>query len=252
MAGAEPMRIVVTRPLRSGEKTAEKLKAFGHEPVLLPLFHPVHYGERATSALSEPLSAIAVTSAEALRALEALRDRLAPHLSKPLFAVGEATAEAAEKIGFRNIFTASGDAEALAGLVAEHRSFLTNEEPLLYLAGTPRGAVFEDGLAVAGIPFRTVDCYEMQPSDLSDDMLETALLETPADVVLLYSSEAARAFFRLASAEKYAAALTSTHFVCISRNVLSLVPGIFRAQATAAESANEAAMFELLHSGSGT
>ncbi|CUX33674.1 uroporphyrinogen-III synthase [Rhizobium oryzihabitans] len=245
------MRIVVTRPHRSGEKTAAKLEALGHQPVLLPLFHPVHYGEHAIPALSDPLSAIAVTSAEALRSLETLRDRLAPHLSKPLFAVGEATAEAAEKIGFSNIFTASGDAAALAALVAEHRSLLKNE-PLLYLAGTPRGAVFEDGLAAAGIPFRTVDCYEMQLSDISEDMLETALLKRAADVVLLYSSEAAKAFFRHASAEKYVAALASTQFVCISRNVLSLVPEIFRKNAAAAESANEAAMFELLHRNSGT
>ncbi|MDH7802969.1 MULTISPECIES: uroporphyrinogen-III synthase [unclassified Rhizobium] len=246
------MRIVVTRPLRSGEKTAAKLKALGHEPVFLPLFHPVHHGERAISALSEPLSAIAVTSAEALRALETFRDRLASHLSKPLFAVGEATAEAAETIGFENIFTAAGDAESLSGLVAEHRSFVTNEEPLLYLAGTPRGVVFEDGLAAAGIPFRTVDCYEMQPSDLSENMVATALVEKTAEVVLLYSSEAARAFFRRASGEKYAAVLASTQFVCISRNVLSLVPEIFRANAVAAEEPSEAAMFELLHRRSGT
>ena len=246
------MRIVVTRPHRSGEKTAAKLEALGHQPVLLPLFHPVHHGERAIPALSDPLSAIAVTSAEALRSLETLRDRLAPHLSKPLFAVGEATAEAAEKIGFSNIFTASGDAAALAALVAEHRSLLKNGLPLLYLTGTPRGAVFEDGLAAAGIPFRAVDCYEMQPSDLSDDMLETVLLKRAADVVLLYSSEAAKAFFRHASAEKYVAALASTQFVCISRNVLSLVPEIFRENTAAAESANEAAMFELLPGKSGT
>ena len=246
------MRIVVTRPLRSGEKTAAKLEALGHEPVLLPLFHPVHHSERAISALSEPLSAIAVTSAEAMRALKDFRPRLAPHLSKPLFAVGEATAEAARDIGFQHILTASGDAVALAGLVTEHRLLLNSEAPLLYLAGTPRGAVFEDGLAVAGISFRTVDCYEMLPSDLSDDMLETALLKTAADVVLLYSSEAARSFFRHTSAEKYQAALASTQFVCIGRNVLSLVPEIFRANAAAAEGANEAAMFELLHRKSGT
>ncbi|NSZ63992.1 uroporphyrinogen-III synthase [Agrobacterium tumefaciens] len=247
------MRIVVTRPLRSGEKTAAKLEALGHEPVLLPLFHPVHHGERAISALSEPLSAIAVTSAEALRALRDFRHRLAPHLSKPLFAVGEATAEAAREIGFQNVLTGSGDAVALAGLVAEHRPLTESSiDPLLYLAGTPRGAVFEDGIAAAGIFFRTIDCYEMQLSDLSDDMLETALLKTPADVVLLYSSKAARAFFIHASAEKYVAALTTTQFVCISRNVLSLVPEIFRANAAAAEGANEAAMFELLQRKSGT
>ncbi|MCZ4432534.1 uroporphyrinogen-III synthase [Agrobacterium sp. SOY23] len=246
------MRIVVTRPQRSGERTAAKLEALGHEPVLLPLFHPVHHGERAVAALSDPAGAIAVTSAEALHALATSGERLAPHLSKPLFAVGEATAEAAEKTGFEQIFTASGDAVSLTALVTQHRAFLTEEDPLLYLAGRPRGTVFEEGLAAAVIPFRAIDCYEMLPSPISEPMLKTTLAEPAADVVLLYSSEAARAFFRHASAEKYGAALAATKFICISRNVLSLVPEIFRANARAAEEPSEAAMFKLLRRDSGT
>lgn len=246
------MRIVVTRPQRSGERTAAKLEALGHEPVLLPLFHPVHHGERAVSALSGPLAAIAVTSAEALRALETSRNQLVPVPSKPLFAVGGTTAEAAEKTGFEQIFTASGDAVSLTALVTEHQTLFSEEEPLLYLAGRPRGAVFEEGLAVGGIPFRTVDCYEMLPSDISETTLETALVESAADVVLLYSSEAARAFFHHVSTEKYVAALATTQFICISRNVFSLVPEIFRAKAIAAKEPSEAAMFELLHHNSGT
>ncbi|WCK01825.1 uroporphyrinogen-III synthase [Agrobacterium tumefaciens] len=246
------MRIVVTRPQRSGERTAAKLEALGHAPVLLPLFYPSHHGERAMAALSDPAGAIAVTSAEALLALATSGELLAPYLSKPLFAVGGATAEAAEKNGFEQIFTASGDALGLTALVTQHRAFLTEEEPLLYLAGRPRGSVFEEGLAAAGIPFRTVDCYEMLASDISENMLETTLLDTTADMVLLYSSEAARAFFRHASADKYAAALTATKFICISRNVMSLVPEIFRANAKAAEEPSEAAMFDLLHHNSGT
>lgn len=246
------MRIVVTRPQRSGERTAAKLEALGHAPVLLPLFHPIHHGERATSALSDPAGAIAVTSAEALRALATCEEQLAPYLSKPLFAVGGATAEAAQETGFEQIFTASGDALGLTVLVKQHRAFLTEEEPLLYLAGRPRGSVFEEGLAAAGIPFRTVDCYEMLPSDISENTLETTLLDTTADMVLLYSSEAARAFFHHVSADKYVTALAATKFICISRNMLFLVPEIFRANAKAAEEPSEAAMFELLHHNSGT
>ena len=246
------MRIVVTRPQRSGERTAAKLEALGHEPVLLPLFHPIHHGERAISALSAPLAAIAVTSAEALRALDTFEEQLAPHLSKPFFAVGGATAQAAKNTGFGQILTASGDALGLTALVTEHRALLSEGQPLLYLAGRPRGSVFEEGLAAAGIPFRTVDCYEMLPSNIPETMLETALLDTAADVVLLYSSEAARTFFSHASAEKYAAALAAVQFICISRNVLSLVPEIFRSNAIAAEEPSEAAMFELLCQYSGT
>lgn len=246
------MRIVVTRPQRSGERTAAKLEALGHTPVLLPLFHPVHHGERAISALSNPMGAIAATSAEALRALARSEEQLAPYLSKPLFAVGGATAEAARKTGFERIFTASGDALGLTALVTQHRTFLTEDEPLLYLAGRPRGTVFEEGLAAAAIPFRTVDCYEMLPSVISQSMLETALAEPAADVVLLYSSEAARAFFRHVSVDRYRLKLAATKFICISHNVLSLVPEIFHANAIAAKEPSEAAMFELLRHNSGT
>ncbi|WP_333898222.1 uroporphyrinogen-III synthase [Agrobacterium pusense] len=246
------MRIVVTRPQRSGERTAAKLEALGHRPVLLPLFYPVHHHERAISALSHPMTAIAVTSAEALRALETSRDRLVPNLSKPLFAVGRATAEAAEKIGFKHILTASGDAVSLNALVTERAALFSEKEPLLYLAGRPRGAVFEEGLAAAGIAFKTVDCYEMLPCNVPETVLETALVKNAADVVLLYSSEAARAFFRHVSTEKYEKALARTQFLCISRNVFSLVPEIFRVNAVAAKEPSEAAMFELLHRNSGT
>lgn len=246
------MRIVVTRPQRSGERTAAKLEALGHRPVLLPLFYPAHHGTRAVQALSDSLGAIAVTSAEAVRALNPFAEQLAPHLSKPLFAVGGATAEAAEKSGFRQIFTAAGDAVSLAALVKAHHSLFAKGQPLLYLAGRPRGKVFEESLAAAGIPFNSIDCYEMLPSTISEEELETALVTTPADVVMLYSSEAARTFFHHVSTTELTTALAATRFICISRNVLSLVPAIFRCQSFAAEEPSEAAMFQLLGRQPGT
>ncbi len=246
------MRIVVTRPQRSGEKTAAKLRSLGHEPVLLPLFHPLHHGERALDVMSRPFGAIAVTSTEALRALEKAGSGPVPHQPKPLFAVGEATARAAAQIGFERIFTASGDAMGLISLVTGHRALFSQQHALLYLAGRPRGSVFEHGLAAAGIPFTSVDCYEMLPSPVPETMLDEALVETAPDIVLLYSSEAARAFFHLAATEKYVAALADTRFICISRNVISLIPQMSRVKAVAAAEPSEAAMFALLSPGTGT
>ncbi len=79
--------------------------ALGHVPILLPLSRARHDPQAALRALEGtsarraagqadalPPSIIAVTSAEALRALESLGEALSPHLSRPLFAVGQATA----------------------------------------------------------------------------------------------------------------------------------------------------------------
>ncbi len=45
------MRVLVTRPQHSGERTAERLRKLGHEPILLPLSQPVHDGDAAVRGL---------------------------------------------------------------------------------------------------------------------------------------------------------------------------------------------------------
>ncbi|UXS02520.1 uroporphyrinogen-III synthase [Agrobacterium tumefaciens] len=246
------MRIVVTRPERSGKKTAAKLKALGHDPVPLPLFHPIHYGDLAGAALAAPKSALAVTSAEAIRALKPLGTSLTPYFTKPIFAVGEATADAARQAGFQNIFTAAGDGKSLATLVVENRALLSRSAPLLYLAGTPRAPSFEAGLQSAAIAFTVAECYEMRENDFLPDVWDAALVSAKVDVILLYSAEATQAFFRIATKPPYASALAGTRFICMSENVKAHIPDAFSAQTRTAATPSEATMLEILHAIAGT
>jgi len=227
------MRVLVIRAAPAAARTAAKLTARGHEPVLLPLSRAVHDREAVAAALSEPFSAIAVTSAEAAGLLGAAARQ---HADIPVYAVGHASADAARSAGFRRVATAGGDGHDLAGLILR-------ETPgaLLYLAGNPRAPGFENRLGEAGVPFRTVECYRMEPVVPAAEEIERALFSPPPDAVLLHSRESAVRFFALAP-ERFAAA----RVLCMSRNVAEAVPARLAAAVAVAASPDEESLLALL------
>jgi uroporphyrinogen-III synthase len=105
------LNIWVTRAEPGASRTAERLRALGHEPVVAPVLE--------TRALDvaidlEGVSALAFTSGNGVRAfsgLSAARDL-------PVFAVGQATAQAAYDAGFADVVSADGDVTALARTIA--------------------------------------------------------------------------------------------------------------------------------------
>ncbi|WP_411036427.1 uroporphyrinogen-III synthase [Shinella sp. BYT-45] len=238
------MRVLVLRPEPAAARTARRLTALGHEPVLLPLSRAEHDVDAAKAALAGPHAAIAITSAEAARLLGKLGADLDRHLSTAVFAVGQASAKAARKAGFRFVLSAGGDGEDLAGMIAAHGG-----EPaglILYLAGNPRAPGFEIRLREAGIPFRTVECYRMMPLRPPRAEAESALLQPVPDAVLLYSRESARAFFDLAPLSEMPDRFRATRLLCLSRNVASAVPERFAPLAAIAPAPDEESLLALL------
>lgn len=233
------MRVVVTRPQISAVRTAERLKAMGHDPILLPLSRAVHHSQAAGEALGEPYSAIAVTSSEALRVLAAAPIHRLIDVEKPLFAVGEATAEAARSLGFRNVRAGSGDGAELADLIAAETT--TTATPLLYLAGRPRAKTFETRLAELGLAWRIAEIYEMTAVEYTSDDIADSLMLPPAEAVLLYSRETAIRFFDLVPAD-----LGPIRLLCISERVASAIPAAFRPHVEIAETPGEDALLALL------
>ncbi|WP_421358723.1 uroporphyrinogen-III synthase [Agrobacterium rosae] len=246
------MRVVVTRPRASGEKTAALLRERGHEPVLIPLTEPVHHADVAIEALAKPLQALAVTSAEAIRMLAGASLAAPAILHIPLFAVGTASAEAARKAGFHNIIAGDSDGPALAQLIADQMNGDSGScSNLLYLAGTPRDAGFEKRLLELMVPFETVEVYEMQPLSWNRTQWE-GLTDKQTDVVLLYSSEAARLFFKIVTSQPVSKQWDHCKFICISKKVLSDIPLAFQHHALASTAPSEAEMFDLLDRLAGT
>jgi len=236
------MRVVVTRPETAARRTAEKLRTLGHEPVMLPLTRAIHHPDDARNALDRPHGSLAVTSAEAVRVLAALGDRLSPHLGETLYVVGEATAKAASETGFREIRTGSGIGIDLAKRIIAREPEETIS--LLYLAGKPRSAGFEEGLRLGNRPFAVAEIYEMVPITHDEQALQTALIEPPAEVVLLYSRENARLFFDLA--RPHLSALKSLQVLCLSAKVAEMVPQEFHRKIKIADHPEEDGLLALL------
>ncbi|MDQ1187250.1 uroporphyrinogen-III synthase [Agrobacterium larrymoorei] len=250
------MRVVVTRPMRSGQKTETLLQERGHEPILLPLTEAMHKAEAARELLAREPDALAVTSAEAFRALKASGIDLSSHIDRPLFAVGAATAEAARESGFKTIMIGDGDGTALAHLVKTTlvpiaQASAANSRHLLYLAGRPREGGFETALTNSAIRLDVAEIYEMQPVLWERPALRAALDPKPG-AVLLYSRETARIFFDLVDTHDLAPALSACRFICISEKVLDVVPTPHRSRAVASATPSEHAMLQLLDGGTGT
>ncbi|MEB2847638.1 uroporphyrinogen-III synthase [Rhizobiales bacterium RZME27] len=232
------MRVVVTRPLNRAEVTATELRGMGHEPLLLPLSAARHLTNAAARALTKSYPAIALTSAEALRALAGLD--LSNHLQTPLFAVGRKTAAAAQNSGFQNIRIADGDGASLAELIVQHAP-----SGVVYLTGRPRSPTFETALHAAEIPHSVVECYEMVPLQPSPADIRT-LLATPSGAILFHSRETARLFFALPAIADNLTVLRSSIIACLSARVADVIPDLLQDRVKIAERPDEASLLALL------
>lgn len=236
------MRVVVTRPENSARRTAGRLQSLGHEPVLLPLTKAVHHPDVADRALKQPHAALAITSAEAAQVLALLGEKLTPHLGETVYAVGDVTAKAAAESGFRHIRTGPGTGTELAELVASDAPQFA--APLLYLAGKPRSPKFEEGLRARNLPSTTAEIYEMTPVAHDDGAIRDAIIDPPADAVLLYSRESARLFSALVA--PHVPALAAMRILCLSANVAEAVPQDFHRNIKIAGHPDEDGLFALL------
>lgn len=239
------MRVVVTRPQHSGERTIRRLAQMGHEALLLPLAEPVHHADEARRALLDTQGAIAVTSAEAIRVLAALGSAIEPHLGRPIFAVGKATANEAASLGFTNVVISEGGGTELAALIFGHAASLA-KAPLLYLAGHPRAAGFETRLAELQLPFRTAECYRMLDIVPEDDTLRRLFIDLHADAVLLYSHQTAQRFFGLPFVQENRAIFAETQFLCLSEAIAGAIPPQMRLHVDIADMPNEDRLLALL------
>jgi uroporphyrinogen-III synthase len=165
------MRLLVTRPEPDNERTAEMLRAAGHDVVLAPLLHIETL--RGADLGAPPFAGVLITSANGARAL-ASHPRFAECLRLPVLAVGRSSAEAARLAGFSDVTSADGDAADLARLATER--FAGAAAPLLYLAGEDRSGE----LALQGLTMRIVVAYraakaEAFPRPVLEDLQQGAL-----------------------------------------------------------------------------
>ena len=172
---ASSARVWVTRAEPGAARTAARLRDMGFEPVVAPLL--------TIKTLTPPVpdldafAALAFTSVNGVVAFAALT----PRRDHPVFAVGDATAQAAREVGFGAVRSASGDLHALARLIAGD---LRHAALLVPQAETPAGD-FTAALTEAGarnVSIQSLTVYCATPT--------SPVMPTPFDAVLVHSPRA--------------------------------------------------------------
>lgn len=183
------MRVLVTRPAEDGRRTADLLRARGHEPVLAPLFE----ARGLDAAIPADVDRIVAASANAVRKADSAA--LRPLLGLPFLAVGDATAMAAREAGFRAVVSAQGDSRDLARILA---GTCAPGERILHLAGRPRR---DEAIAALDGRFRiaVAEIYEMVAAEMLPEIARAGLRAGNLDAVLHLSPRAARVFGDLAA-----------------------------------------------------
>jgi uroporphyrinogen-III synthase len=174
-------KIWITRAQPAAEATAERVRALGHDAVVMPLL-AVRMMPDVTVDL-HGVAALAFTSANGVRAFaDASGER-----NLKVFAVGSATALAARQAGFKSVLSADGDVEALAEGIAVRRGELRGA--VLHPGAAEPAGDLAGSLEKHGVEARRLILYETAPVDLPDDEAEIAI---HCDAVLLHSPRAAQ------------------------------------------------------------
>ncbi len=185
-AGVRPA-ILITRPEPGAGETATRIAALGFEPLIASALTI----EATAPHLPPPIAVAAVlaTSGNALAAC------LPAFVDVPLYTVGDATAARARGMGFTQVMSASGDAAALAAMVARDR--LPINGTLLLVSGQGQGVALAAALRREDFRVLRRVVYRSRPARTVSDLAADALRTERVKAALFFSAETARSFVRL-------------------------------------------------------
>ncbi|HZS81652.1 MAG TPA: uroporphyrinogen-III synthase [Stellaceae bacterium] len=186
------LEALITRPAADAEPLAAALRARGIVPWVEPLLtiRPVAGPPPDLAGVQ----AILFTSANGVRAFVAASQRR----DLPVLAVGDATAAAAEALGFADVASAGGDVASLAALA---RARLAPEKgALFHAAGSVTAGDLAGELAAAGFALRRAVLYAAEPATALSPALVAAIRRGAIALAFFFSPRTAASFVRLAAA----------------------------------------------------
>jgi uroporphyrinogen-III synthase len=235
------MHLLLTRPAIEAKASAARLEALGHTVIMAPMLEIVV--DSSVGIDPAGLTAVAVTSPRAVRALAA-RDDFAQLSSLPLFAVGDRTAVVAREAGFRNVESASGDVEALAGLVADRCE--PTDGTLLYACGRDRRGDLEGNLAQKGFMVQVAEVYCADAVSSLSEAAQRALVDGRVDAVLIYSARTGAVFLEALARAGLRDCLSRLTVLAISQAAAEPFGGVDVARIAIAVRPDEASLLDLV------
>lgn len=203
------MRVLITRPHPGAQRSAARLAALGHEPLVAPLLRIETTGEPPPDGRFDALVLTSANAAAALRRWE--------HLAAlPTFAVGERTAALARETGQRDVMAAEADGAALGALV---RRSVAAPATLLHAAGRERKPEPERSLAIAGYRLVPWIVYAAEAATRLPDPLAAALAAGRLEAALHYSRRTVEVALALAQAAGLLQPFLALAHYCLSEDV---------------------------------
>jgi uroporphyrinogen-III synthase len=205
------MRVLVTRPDADAEPLVEALQGLGFQVLSEPLLavEPIV----AARIDLDGVQALLFTSANGVRAFA----ELSPERGLPVFAVGDATARAAEGAGFTRTESAGGTVEDLAALAVGRLDPAAGA--LFHGAASQVAGDLKGLLEAAGFAVRRAVLYRTRPAERLSSRTRQAIAQGGLDAVLFFSPRTADTFVRLSADAGLSSAFASCHAVCLSQAV---------------------------------
>ncbi|NWG70426.1 MAG: uroporphyrinogen-III synthase [Parvularculaceae bacterium] len=209
MQAPEKTSVIVTRPAPDAAAFASLLAGRGMTAILSPVLRidPIDISGEIGRG-----EALAFTSANAVRSY--LQSGGAAGLR--VYAVGEATAEAARAAGFGDVIAGASNADALSALIAAQAP--ERRERVLHVVGREETGDLVGRLRQAGVEARRVVGYAATPIE-TISREAAAALERGGAWVAHFSPRSARLFCAAASAAALDAAIAKTGAACLSAAV---------------------------------
>lgn len=206
------MRIWVARPEPGAARSAARLRALGHAPLVAPVMETARTGQPAPEGRFDAAILTSANAALPLAELAGIRDL-------PIFSVGGRTAEAAAAAGFSRVIDADGDGADLAARIAQA---LPAGARLLHAAGTDIKAEPGRSLQAGGYALTIWQVYTVLPVARLPEAVAAALIEgaaEPLEAVLHYSRRSAAFAAALAREAGHAHAFRRLAHYCLSADV---------------------------------
>jgi uroporphyrinogen-III synthase len=233
------MRLLVTRPAVDAAPLVTALEARGHDALVQPLLSIEPVAPEPPLDLAG-VQALLFTSANGVRAFAGASSER----GLPVFAVGDATAEAARTAGFAEVESAKGDVQDLAHLVG--RRLDPAAGPLLHGAGGSLAGDLQGDLKSAGFSVWRSVLYTAEPVRQLAEPVRAALAEGRLDAVLFFSPRTAKSFVRLVADHDLAAACERCRAVCLSQAVADALGALSWEGVHVAARANQQALLDCL------
>lgn len=241
MAGSGAPTILVTRPQPGADATAADLAAIGFNTIVVPFTETASMPVESSLVDANRYQAIAVTSAAAIRHLP--QKAVNTLAALPVYAVGAATAQRVKEAGFQSVFSADGDASALAIFM---RKKLSERDQIAYLCGQTRSPAFEEEMTLSGLAPTIIETYQTIKVSQLTYKLQDAFSKHLFDGVVLYSGVSASLFaaYWAENADRFLG--QTPNVFCISRRAFAQLPAALQARAHICDMPNHEAMIALI------